>query len=65
MCEANVFMARDDGGEDLLMDGVDLVEFEEQSMVRLVSIFGDQLAVKARIRTMSLANHRILLEKAP
>lgn len=63
MCEANVFMAREDGGEDLVMDGVDLVEFQEKEMVRLVSIFGDQLELKARIRTMSLASHRILLEK--
>jgi predicted RNA-binding protein len=64
MCEANVFMTREDGGEELLMDNVDLVEFQEEEMVRLVSIFGDQLALKARIRTMSLANHRILLERA-
>jgi predicted RNA-binding protein len=63
MCEANVFMTREDGGEELVMDSVDLVECQEKDMVRLVSIFGDQLALKARIRTMSLANHRILLER--
>ncbi len=63
MCEANVFMTSENGGEDLVMEGVDLVEFLEQNMVHLVSIFGDQLALKARIKAMSLASHRILLEK--
>lgn len=63
MCEANVFITQEDGGEKMVMDNVDLVEFQEQDMVRLVSIFGDQLALKARIKSMSLASHRILLEK--
>ena len=64
MCEAAVYILRPDGGQDLVMDDVDLVELEEGQVVRLVSIFGDQRSLRARIKSMSLANHRIILEGA-
>ncbi len=63
MCEATVFVAQDDGGQEVLLEDVDLVEFEEGDQVRLVSIFGDQVSLRARVRSMSLAAHRILLER--
>lgn len=63
MCEATVFVAQDDGGQEILLEDVDLVEFEEGDQVRLVSIFGDQVSLRARVRSMSLAAHRILLER--
>lgn len=63
MCEATVYVAKDDGGQEVLLEDVDLVEFEEGDHVRLVSIFGDQVSLRARVRSMSLAAHRILLER--
>ncbi|MCA1989809.1 MAG: CooT family nickel-binding protein [Desulfarculus sp.] len=63
MCEATVYVAKADGGQEVLLEDVDLVEFEDGDQVRLVSIFGDQLSLRARVRSMSLAAHRILLER--
>lgn len=63
MCEATVYVTKEDGGQEVLLEDVDLVEFEDDNQVRLVSIFGDQLALRARVRSMSLAAHRILLER--
>ena len=60
MCEANAYLAKD-GKEELLLEAVDVVE-NEGDQVRLANIFGEQKIVKAKIRSMSLVNHRILLE---
>ena len=46
----------------MLMEGVDLIE-PEGDQLRLVSIFGEQKVVDARIKSMSLVNHKIILEK--
>jgi predicted RNA-binding protein len=62
MCEASAYIVRKDGREELLLEGVDLVEPEEGGL-RIVSIFGEQKVIKARIKAMSLVNHRILLEE--
>lgn len=64
MCEAAVYLLRPDGEQELVMADVDLVELEEGEVVRLVSIFGDQRSLRARIKSMSLANHHIVLEGA-
>lgn len=60
MCEAIAYMVKD-GQEEVLLEGVDLVEPEGDGL-RLVSIFGEQKVVKAAIKQMSLVDHRILLE---
>ena len=64
MCEATVYIVKGDGGQELVMEDVDLVEFDQEDQVRLVSIFGDQISLRARVRSMSLAAHHILLERA-
>lgn len=62
MCEAAAYIVRKDGREELLLEGVDLVEPEADG-IRLVSIFGEQKVLRARLRSMSLVNHRIVLEE--
>ncbi len=62
MCEATVYLLKD-GQEEILLEGVDLIEPEEGGL-RLVSIFGEQKVVQAKIKNMSLVNHRIILEPA-
>lgn len=61
MCEANVYMIKDDQ-EHLLMESVDIVEPKEDGTWRLVGIFGDQKTVKGKIKVMNLVNHKILFE---
>lgn len=63
MCEANAYLFKD-GREELLMEAVDVVE-NEDSQVRVANIFGEQKIVKGRIRSMSLVEHKILLEEHP
>lgn len=64
MCEANAYLVKD-GEEHLLMESVDIIEPEDDGSWRLVSIFGDQKIVKARISRMNLVNHKILFQEGP
>jgi len=61
MCEANAYL-QEDGKEELVMEAVDSVTPEEDG-IRLISIFGDQKFLKARIRALALVEHKIFLEK--
>jgi len=62
MCEANAFLSRE-GKEELLLEGVDIVQPEEAGQYRLVNIFGDQKIIKAKLKGMQLVNHRIVFEE--
>lgn len=62
MCEANAFFVRN-GEEELLLEGVDLVEPEEEGQIRLVNIFGEQKIIKGKLKSMNLVNHKILFEE--
>lgn len=60
MCEANAYLK--EAGEDrLIMEAVDKVEPEENGL-RLVSIFGEQKFIKARIYALSLVDHKVYLK---
>ena len=61
MCEANVYLIK--GQEKtLVMEAVDIIEPESDG-VRLESIFGDQKFLRARIHSLALNDHQILLEE--
>jgi len=60
MCEASAFIIKD-GEEELLLESVDVLE-NEGDEINMVNIFGDQKRIKARIKTLSLVDHRIILE---
>jgi predicted RNA-binding protein len=60
MCEANAYLV--DGNEKkLIMEAVDTVEPEGDG-ISLVSIFGEQKFLKARVHSLSLVDHKIYLE---
>jgi predicted RNA-binding protein len=61
MCEANAYLLKE-GKEELILEAVDKVE-NEGDHIRIENIFGEQKLVRGRIRSMSLVNHRILLEE--
>jgi len=61
MCEANAYLIKN-GREELVMEAVDVVETEGE-VLRVANIFGEQKTLKARIRSMSLVNHKIVLEE--
>ena len=61
MCEANAYLIEGDQSK-LIMESVDTVEPEEDG-IRLVSIFGEQKYVKARIHSLSLVDNKVFLKK--
>ena len=60
MCEANAYLITGDEPE-LIMEAVDTVEPEGDG-IKLVSIFGDQKFIKARIHSLSLVDHKVYLK---
>ena len=60
MCESAAYMLKN-GQEELLLEGIDLLE-EEDGSVRLVTMFGEEKRVSARVKTLSLVDHKIVLE---
>lgn len=60
MCEAHAFLIKD-GLEQKLMENVDQMEIDGDD-VRMVSIFGEQKNVRARLKSYNGSDSRILLE---
>ncbi len=62
MCEANAYLIEGDD-EKLVMEAVDTIQPEDQG-IGLVNIFGEQKFLKARVHSLSLVDHKILLTRA-
>ena len=60
MCESNVYILKD-GREELVLESVDVLENLE-GQVKLVSMFGEEEKIKARVKSLSLVDHKIFLE---
>jgi predicted RNA-binding protein len=60
MCEANAFVLID-GKEEKLLENVDLVSLEGDD-VKLVSIFGEQKTLKARLTQYNNTEGKIIFE---
>jgi predicted RNA-binding protein len=60
MCEANAFILRN-GKEEKILENVDLVELEGDE-VKLVSIFGEQKSLKARLKLYNNSEGKIVFE---
>ena len=61
MCEANAYLIEDKETK-LIMEAVDTVEPEGDG-IKLVSIFGDQKIIKARIHSLSLVDHKVFFKE--
>jgi predicted RNA-binding protein len=59
MCEAAAYFL-ENGEERLILEDVDAFE-PEGDEVKLRSIFGEQVKVKAKLKFFSLVNHKIIL----
>lgn len=60
MCEAHAYILRN-GKEVRLLENVDQVEVEGNE-IKMVNIFGEQKILKARIRSYSNTDSKIVLE---
>ncbi|MDS1029494.1 CooT family nickel-binding protein [Bacillota bacterium LX-D] len=63
MCEANAYLKKGDT-EELILEQVDEVQpFEKGILLR--NIFGEQKILNAKIKSLALVNHKIILEEIP
>ena len=60
MCEAAAYLLKD-GQEELLLESVDQLE-TGNGEVKMVNIFGEQKEIRAKIKLISLVDHKIILE---
>lgn len=61
MCETNAFFVSE-GSEELFLDNVDIIR-PEDGRVYLRNLFGEEKVFEGSIKEISLAKHRIVLEK--
>jgi len=60
MCESAAYLVKD-GQKELVLENVDVLECEE-SQIRMVNIFGEKKKIEAKIKSLSLVDHTIILE---
>ena len=60
MCESTAYILKN-GKEELLLESVDVLE-NMGGHVKLISMFGEEEIVAARVKTLSLVDHKIILE---
>jgi len=60
MCEAHAYIIKE-GREEELLDSVDQVEFEEDT-VKLVNIFGEQRILKGRLLSYNNTERKLVFE---
>ncbi|PKN29009.1 MAG: RNA-binding protein [Deltaproteobacteria bacterium HGW-Deltaproteobacteria-21] len=60
MCEANAFLT-EQGREEKILDNVDELDIQGEE-IRIVNIFGEQKILKAKFKSYSAAERKILLE---
>ena len=61
MCESNAYITDADGNEQLIMESVDYLRTDGETIV-LRSLFGEETTLKATIKELNLTGHKLLLE---
>jgi predicted RNA-binding protein len=60
MCEAAAYLLKD-GKEELVFESVDILESHGKGL-KIVNIFGEELELRAKVKALSLVDHKIVLE---
>jgi predicted RNA-binding protein len=60
MCESNAYLIKG-GEEELVLESVESIEATGGG-VTLTSLFGEEKRIRARIKALSLVEHKIVLE---
>ena len=61
MCQSNAYIINQDKEEEIMKD-VQLLDIQGDDLV-LRNLFGIEKRLRARVRTISFAQHKILLEE--
>lgn len=60
MCESTAYIVIN-GKEEEAMEHVDFLENQE-GKVKMVNLFGEEKVVQGRVKSLSLVDHKIILE---
>lgn len=60
MCESSAYILKN-GKEELLLESVDILE-DRGGEIKIVSVFGEAKSIKGKVKSLSLLEHKIVLE---
>jgi predicted RNA-binding protein len=60
MCESSVYVLKE-GKEELVLESLDLLE-NKGGQIKMVSMYGEERIIKAKVKSLSLVDHKIILE---
>jgi len=60
MCESTAYILKD-GIEEPIVESVEVLEIND-GQIKIVDLLGEERIIKARIKTLSLVDHKIILE---
>jgi predicted RNA-binding protein len=60
MCESTAYVLKN-GEEEIILENVDYLE-NQDGQVKLVNLFGEEKVVDGRVKSLSLVDHKIILE---
>lgn len=60
MCQSSAYLEKE-GKNELLMEDVELLKAIGQK-IRLINIFGEEIEITAKVKNLSLVDHKILLK---
>jgi len=60
MCESTAYILKN-GLEELVLENIDTIE-DFGNAIKLRSMFGEEIKIKARFKILSLVDHKIILE---
>jgi predicted RNA-binding protein len=63
MCDSSAYLLKD-GKEILILEHIDFFETIKND-IHLVNIFGEERLINAKIKSLSLLNHKIFLQPLP
>ncbi|MBW2095524.1 MAG: CooT family nickel-binding protein [Deltaproteobacteria bacterium] len=60
MCESTAYIVKN-GKEEVVLENVDFLENQE-GVIKMVNLFGEEKMVEGRVKSLSLVDHKIILE---
>jgi predicted RNA-binding protein len=60
MCESSAYILKD-GNEELVLENVDFLQ-NDNDQVRMINLFGEEKTIRARVKMLSLVDHKIILQ---
>ena len=60
MCESTAYVLKN-GKEEVILENVDYLE-NQDGQVKMVNLFGEEKVIDGRVKSLSLVDHKIILE---